>query len=282
MRVASWILGGLAAFGLGLPVQAATLELRNLAAEVTVIPENRGDIAVTVVRTDPHRPLYVRAGPGGSTLVEGDRRGRGWPPFLGWINSCPGSTVRVFGAPRVPSEHLPQLVVRTPRSLTIQSSGAVSGVVGRSDALDLTIVGCDRWTVANVKDDLRLRTEGSGKVQAGGAGQADAEIVGSGSISLGAVANGLSARINGSGDITATAASGPVAAKIGGSGHILIDGGHASDLRTEIGGSGEIRYGGRADGLDADIGGSGTIVIAGVDGPVRQSIGGSGKVKIGP
>jgi hypothetical protein len=287
MTVRSWVLGLWAAFALGLPVQAATLELKNVAAEVTVIPEDRADVAVTVVRTNPRLPLYVRNGLGGSVVVEGQRRRLFWPPFFGVsITSCPGaelrSTARAWGLAPTSADRLPKLVVRAPRSLRIRSGGAIVGAVGRSDDLDLTTAGCDRWTVGNVRGDLHVRNLGSGEVQTGSAGRAEAMIAGSGGIALGPVANGLSAAILGSGDITAAAASGPVKAEIAGSGDIRVGDGHATIVRAKIGGSGDIRYNGRADALDAGVAGSGDVSVARVDGPVHKSIAGSGDVRIGP
>src|SRR5690349_19084325 len=63
--------------------QAASVEVKDAVARVTVIPENRADIKVEFVSPNPRLPLEVRS-LGGRTIVDGrlghrvrDCRGRG-------------------------------------------------------------------------------------------------------------------------------------------------------------------------------------------------------------
>ncbi|MBL8552710.1 MAG: hypothetical protein JNL41_00425, partial [Phenylobacterium sp.] len=61
-------LGALAAAG---PAQAASVEIKDAVARVTVVPEDRADIKVDIVRPHPRLPLTVRT-LGDRTIVDGD------------------------------------------------------------------------------------------------------------------------------------------------------------------------------------------------------------------
>ncbi len=266
------------------PASAATLELRDVAARVSVIPENRADISVDVIKTHPRLPIRVDVGGDGRTIVDGALMRHGWPPFVGGVMGCPGEGhgLWIWGVGAVSNEDLPVVVIRTPRQIVVRSNGAVLGAVGPSRALDLQVGGCDTWTLGNVDGDLAVRYAGSGAVRAGGAGRANLSITGSSDIVLGEARNGLTADIGGSGSMRAVTASGPVRVAISGSGKVGIDGGRASLLSAHISGSGEIADRGVAEALDATISGSGNVVVAKVTGPVSKSISGSGRVRIGP
>src|ERR1700679_2074259 len=94
---------------------AASVEIKNAIARVTVIPEARSDVAVAIVRDDPRRPLKVRVWPDGHVVVDG-----GWAGgFFGGMgitecNSHGGHpTVRVFGGESVNYDQMAQIVVHT-------------------------------------------------------------------------------------------------------------------------------------------------------------------------
>ena len=268
------------------PAGAATLELRDVAARVTVIPEDRADISVNVIRTHPRLPIRVDVGGDGRTILDGPLMRHGWPPLVGGVMGCPGNGAGrglwIWGVGTVSNEDLPVVVVHTPRQIAVWSSGAVLGAVGPSHALVLQVGGCDTWTLGNVDGDLAVRYAGSGAVRAGSAGRADLDIAGSGDIVLGEARNGLTAHIGGSGSVRAASVSGPTQVAISGSGKVIIDGGRATLLSARISGSGEIADRGVAEALDATISGSGNLVVAKVTGRVSKSISGSGKVRIGP
>jgi hypothetical protein len=277
------LVAALAACG---PAAAASVELRHVVAQVTVIPEDRADVAVTVVRADPRLPLRVHEGGGGVTVVDGGSRRQWWRMVMGGqVARCPGfserASLQVMGVGAFTRDQLPQIVIRTPRQVRVQSHGAVLGSIGRSESLALSIAGCDHWTLANVRGDLDLHDAGSGGVRAGSAGRASVKIAGSGDIALGQVARGLKVGIAGSGDVRAAEASGPLEVDIAGDGDVRVGGGHASAVKVTIAGSGDVDYGGVADSLDVSIAGSGDISVAKVTGTVNKSVAGSGHVTYG-
>jgi hypothetical protein len=274
---------GLAVCG---PAAAATVELRHLVAEVTVIPEDRPDVAVTIIRSDPRLPIEVHREGDDVTVVDGGSRHQWWRMVMGGqITRCSGfgerANIQVMGVGSFNRDDLPRVVIRTPMRVSVHSHGAVLGQVGRSDSLELSIAGCDHWTLANVQGDLDIHDSGSGGVRAGTAGRVNIKVAGAGDITLGEVAQGLKVGIAGSGDVRAASVSGPVEVDVAGNGDLRVDAGHASAMKVTIAGSGDVRYGGVADSLDVSIAGSGDISVARVTGKVNKSIAGSGRVDYG-
>jgi hypothetical protein len=263
---------------------AASVDIKNAVARVTVIPEQRSDVQVTVVKDDPHRPLKVSAWPDGRTVVEGGYFGGGLFGGMG-VTSCNSNGgrpyVRVFGSQTLTYDNMAQIVVRVPLDAHVAAGGAVFGEVGRSDSLDLHIAGCGDWVVANVKGRLSLSDTGSGDVHTGTAGEIKISTAGSGDVYTHAISNGVEANISGSSDIKIEQASGPMKVRISGSGDLGIGGGHASDLDVFIAGSGNVTYKGVADTVSAFVAGSGDVNVARVTGAVKKSIAGSGDVNIG-
>ncbi|HEX4179402.1 MAG TPA: DUF2807 domain-containing protein [Caulobacteraceae bacterium] len=268
-----------ALFGAG-DANAASVDIKNAVARVTVIPEARSDISVTIVRDDPRRPLKVNVWPDGRTDIEGGYFGG----LFGGIIACNSHGgrpyVRVFGA-AISYDEMAEIVVRTPRDVRVSASGAVFGEVGRSENLDLHVDGCGDWVVANVHGRLSLANAGSGDIRTGSAGSMRISTAGSGDIYSHGVSSGFDASIAGSSDIHVAEASGPVKVRLNGSGDLGIGGGHASDLEVLIAGSGDLTYKGVADSLTAFVAGSGDVNVARVTGAVKKSIAGSGDVNVG-
>lgn len=283
------MIGGVAAALVlaGPALAAGEVELHDVTARVTIIPEARDDVQVTLVKTNPRLPLRVHPGLDGDTVIEGAASGRNW--FGLWLNGrmthCPSDddhpSVDVMGVGSVDFDDLPQIVIRTPMQAKVRTRGVVIGSVGRSDAFNLAVGGCDRWTIANVRNDLRIDQAGSGRVRAGSAGSMSIRIAGSGDVAANEIANGLTVEIAGSGDVSTASASGPIRLEVAGDGDISLGGGHASVLSVKIAGSGDVDYRGVADSLDASIAGSGDVYAAKVTGPVTKSIMGSGRVEAG-
>jgi Putative auto-transporter adhesin, head GIN domain len=259
---------------------AASVNIKNAVARVTIIPEARSDVSVTIVRDDPHHPLKVSVWPDGNTDVDGGYFGG----LFGGMTACNSHggrpSVRVFGA-NISYGDMAQVVVRTPLDARVSASGAVFGEVGRSENLDLHLDGCGDWVVANVHGHLNLADAGSGDVRTGSAGSMRVSAAGSGDVYSHGVSNGLDATIAGSSDIHLVEASGPLKVRISGSGDLGIGGGHASDMDVFIAGSGDVNFKGVADSITAFVAGSGDINVARVTGAVKKSVAGSGDVNIG-
>jgi hypothetical protein len=159
----------------GVAHAAPSVEVRDAVARVTVIPENRPDVKVEVVRANPGLPLRVRQ-EGGKTVIDGDLKRR--------IHSCDSDNgqaqVRVGGLGEVSWQDMPQIVIRTPMSVDLGVGGAVFGSVGRTNELSFGSAGCGDWTLANVQGRARLSSAGSGDIRAGSAGEATLRLAGSG------------------------------------------------------------------------------------------------------
>lgn len=261
---------------------AASVEIKNAIARVTIIPESRSDVAVTVVRDDPHHPLKVGVWPDGRTVIDGGYFGG---LFGGGITDCNSHgglfRVRVFGGESVDHGTIAQVVIHVPLDARVSAGGAVYGEVGRADSLDLRVAGCGDWVVANVHGRFSLSDSGSGDVRTGSAGEMKISTAGSGDIYTRSVANGLEANMSGSSDVKVEEVSGPVKVRITGSGDLGVGGGHASDLDVFIAGSGDVNFRGVADTVTAFVAGSGDVNVAHVTGAVKKSVAGSGDVNIG-
>src|SRR5579862_9904733 len=102
-----------AAFAAG-SASAASVEVKDAVARVTVIPENRTDIKIDIVQANPQLPLDVRTF-AGRTIVDG-RLGRR-------IRDCHGSnenvSVHVRGVGTIGWREMPQVVIHTPRDVDL-------------------------------------------------------------------------------------------------------------------------------------------------------------------
>ena len=275
MRIAMLLAGAALALGAG-AAQAASVEVKDAVARVTVIPENRTDIKVEFVTSNPRLPLDVRSF-AGRTIVDG-RLGRR-------IRDCHGGgenlSVRVREVGEVAWRDMPQVVIRTPRDVDVDAGGAVWGSVGRSASLRLGNAGCGDWTVANVEGPMRISQAGSGNTKAGSSGEAKIRVAGSGDTSVGDVRGGLDVDIAGSGNVAVASVSGPFGVHIAGSGDVKVMGGHASTMSVMVAGSGNVDFRGVAETLKARVAGSGDVRAKQVTGNVSKTIMGSGGVTIG-
>jgi hypothetical protein len=256
--------------------QAASVEVKDAVARVTVVPENRPDVRVEFLTSNPRLPLEVRSF-GGKTIVDGGLGRR--------IHNCHGSrdnvVIEVRGIGDIAYRDMPQVVIHTPRDVKVESGGAVFGSVGRSASLDMANAGCGDWTVANVEGLMRVSQAGSGDARTGGAGQAKIRTAGSGDVSTADIRGPLEVEIAGSGDVTVASVAGPVDVRVAGAGDVKIGGGHANTMTVAIAGSGDVDFGGVADALKARIMGSGDIHARQVRGPISKMVMGSGSVSTG-
>lgn len=270
MAVGGMVLGAAGA------AQAASVQIKDAVARVTVIPENRADVRVEVLASNPRLPLKIRS-LGGRTIVDGDLGRR--------IRDCRGSgenvRVQVRGVGEIGWRDMPQVVIHTPRDVNVEAGGAVFGSVGRSASVDLANAGCGDWTVANVEGRLQIYEAGSGDVRAGSAGEARIRVAGSGDIATADVRGALNVDIAGSGDVTVGSIGGPLDARVAGSGDVRVHGGHASSMNVSIAGSGDVNFRGSADTLKARIMGSGDVHVKEVRGPVSKMVMGSGGIVVG-
>ncbi len=273
-----WAIGAAAVALLGAGAASAepSVQIKWAAARVVVIPEDRSDVKVTFVTTNPGLPMTVRTD-GDRVIVDGNLRHR--------VGNCHAQfgrvSVHVRDVGEVSYDNLPQILIRTPKDAVVEANGAVFGSVERPDSLDLSNSGCGDWTVGNVKGRLKIEQAGSGDTHAGTSGDLIVHVAGSGDVVTRENAGGASVDIAGSGDVILASINGPLHANIAGSGDVKVAAGHATEMVVNIAGSGDVRFGGVADSLKAAVAGSGDVDVAKVTGPVRKSIIGSGDVNIG-
>lgn len=256
--------------------QAASVEIEDAVLRVTVIPENRTDTRVEWVKTHPSLPMEVRSAQG-RTVIDGGK-GR-------QIRGCRGAAgqtvVHVRGVGDIAYADMPQVVIRTPRDVSVEAEGAVFGSIGRSASVDLSNAGCGDWTIANVENRLKVSQAGSGSTRAGSAGSARVRIAGSGNVAAAAIRGGLDVDIAGSGDVAVASISGPLEVSVAGSGDVTVAGGRATTMSVSVAGSGDVDFDGVADSLRARIAGSGDVRVKQVTGEVSKTVMGSGDINIG-
>lgn len=257
--------------------QAASVEIKDAAARVVVIPEARSDVKVEFLTTNPGLPLTIRT-EGDKTVVDGDLR-------FNAIHNCRtinGKTSVNVKGKSYDWENLPQIVVHVPMDAEVAGGGAVFGSVGRTNSLQLSNAGCGDWTVANVAGELKINQAGSGDTTAGTAGSVSINIAGSGDVATAAISGPLAVNIAGSGDVEAASVTGPVSANIMGSGDVKVRGGQVAEVAVSIAGSGDVTVMAPAQSLTAKIAGSGDVRVVRVSGAVTKKVAGSGEVVIGP
>jgi len=235
---------------------AAELHLKDMIANVQIIPEARSDIQVTVTRTYAGLPpLKITRTADGGVLVDGGLAHR--------LHTCGGlRNVSLFGKPMIPKNAAPQLVVHAPLDLSIRANGRVEGQVGNARALTMDVGGCGDWKVGDVAGRLSLDASGLGDVRVGRTGQATVSLSGLGDVDLASV-------------------DGPLNIEASGMGDVLVRGGHATVMKASLSGMGDLSFKGVADSLDADASGMGEINVAKVTGPVRKSRSGLASIHVG-
>ena len=276
MRTALVLAAGAAALFAAGAASAASVEVRDAVARVTVIPEARSDVKVEVVQANGRLPLEVRTF-AGQTIVDGHLGHR--------IRDCHGSgdnvSVRVRDVGDVAWKDMPQVVIHTPRDVDLDAGGAVWGSVGRSASVKLGNAGCGDWTVGNTDGAMRISQAGSGDTRTGSAGSASVRVAGSGDTTAGDIKGGLEVDIAGSGNVKVASIAGPLKVHVAGSGDVKVAAGRASEMRVAVMGSGNVDFRGSADMLHATIAGSGDVRARQVTGPVSKTVMGSGGVTIG-
>lgn len=269
------LIAATAAFAAG-SAQAASVEIKDAVARITVVPEDRADIKVDVVKSHPSLPLTVRTF-GDRTIVDGDLRRR--IRDCNTMSSKPSAKVRDVG--RVDYEDMPQIVIYAPRNVALSASGAVVGSIGRSGNLDLSNSGCSSWTIADVAGEAEIHESGAGRVRMGSADRLEVHLSGAANIQATRVRRSLEARLSGAGNVRVAELNGEMEAQVSGVGKIDVKEGRASRVRASVSGIGSVDFGGATQDLDASISGLGNVRVEQVTGNVRKSVSGGGHVSIG-
>lgn len=271
------------------------LRIRNIAAVVTITPEDRTDFSVEIDNNAGQLPMPTVTTENGRVLIDGQLRGR--------VRGCGedlSANVRGYGDGEFASNEMPRITIRAPRALHLDRSGAGSTEIGATQSLELEVSGCSLTTAGDVAGDLNMDIAGSGNVNTGAAQSLDADIAGSADVVTGAIANGATIDIAGSGSVTMASLTGELNSDGAGSGSVTVQGGAITvasidlagsgdvtiaaavqDLDVSIVGSGGVDVSAAVGNIDAEIAGSGSISAQSVTGSVRQEVWGSGEVDVG-
>ncbi|WP_156767865.1 GIN domain-containing protein [Candidatus Viadribacter manganicus] len=271
------------------------LRIRNVAAVVAIIPEDRQDYSVEIDNTAGVLPMPTVATDDGRVVIDGQLRGR-----VRGCGDAGSASVRGYGDGEFDAAELPRITIRTPRALQLDRSGAGSTDIGATQSLSLEVNGCSTTTVADVAGDLSMDIAGSGNVNTGAAQSLDADVAGSADVVTGAIASGAAIDLAGSGSVTMASLTGELNSDAAGSGVVTVRGGAITiasidlagsgdvsiaatvqDLNVSIVGSGSVDVTAPVVNIDAEIAGSGSVSAPAASGSVRQEVFGSGEVSVG-
>lgn len=232
---------------------AAELNLKDLIAEVRIIPEARSDFAVSIANAHPGLPQMRVSRTATGVLVDGGLRRR--------LNSCGMmGGIKVRNGPTVSKNNLPQITVRAPRGFAVRASGYVRGHIGAADAVQLRAEGCGNWDIGQTAQRLDVHVEGVSNIDA-------------------APARSAILSLEGVGDIDLASVNGPLDTSVEGVGHIRVKGGRATAMRARLEGMGGIRFDGVADTLDASAEGMGSISVPNTRTVLRKSVDGLARIR---
>jgi hypothetical protein len=259
--------------------QAATpsVNIRHAVARVTIVPSDRADIQVVIKTPNAKLPLRVDRR-GDRIIINGDLK---WNKIRNCRGGFDNASVDVRNVGTVRWNDMPEVIIYTPRDVSVEAGGAVYGAIGRSQSVDLSNAGCGDWRLGNVAGKLDISQAGSGDVFAGSAGSLDLSVAGSGDTYVKTVGM-TDISIAGSGDVDLGSVQGNMDVSIAGSGDVKVHSGKAGALDVAIAGSGDIRFRGEVRDVDLSIMGSGDVWVTTVTGSTSKSVMGSGTIHVGP
>lgn len=238
-------------------VHAATgVTIEEIAAVLTVIAEDRSDIAVEyqAARGLPEVRAYVS----GDTLVIDGGLDLDDNPCKERFSSEGAAKLPEVGTFR--ASELPRLIVRTPRELDVTVDGAVLTSVGVSAGGYVASHGCGDMTIASASGRLEALLMGFGDVEiADMNAPLKASLYGLGAMRIGKTTD-AEFNLIGVGNIDAKASSGAVKGFLQGTGNLKI---------ASI-----------AEGASLDLPGAGDFEIGAIAGPFSLESGGAGKARI--
>jgi hypothetical protein len=254
---------------------AASLELRNIYANLNVIPEDRADIVVDIKAPDGRLPRPVVSRSGANVMVDG-----GLNPVHGCSGLHPEHGIDAAGHGWLSHNSALTITVHTPRAVKIRANGAILGDVREAQSLDLDTDGCTRWRIGDVSGPLSIRQEGAAAITAGAAGATDLDLSGLTHVDL-VSARSLKVDMSGAGKVQLGSVSGAIDSDLSGLGSVAIASGRADHVRAEVSGMGGFKLHGSARDLDAEVSGVGSVHVDHVEGAVHRSVSGIGHVSVG-
>jgi hypothetical protein len=256
---------------------ATSVQLRDVAAFVRVIPENRADIAVGFVREGVLRAPEYRVSRR-RLIVDGKlrRQIRGCR-----VSGADGFEVQTRRQGTLSGEQLPVIELRVPQNAVVSASGAVRMHVAPAQSATIRLDGCGDADIVRVENEAEVAVSGTQDLRLYEAGSATIALAGAGDITVGVLRDGLTLSVAGAGDFEGARIDGPTTIAIQGAGDVDIRDGRATNLSVAIYGGGDVTHNGSAQELDAVILGGGDVHVRRVDGDVNRRVLGGGEVTVG-
>jgi len=250
------------------------LRIRNAAARVTIVAEDRQDFSIEIDNSAGRAPMPEISIEANRVTIDGRLRGR--------IDDCrPDGGAELAGYGDLGAEDLPLITIRAPRNLTVDRNGAGLTEIGPTESLSLDFSGCSSATIGDVAGELEVDLSGSGDIRAGAAGSLNADIAGSGDLLVAAVSGEAEIDVAGSGGVTIGSLNGALSADTAGSGAITIQGGEVTSADIDVAGSSTVTVAALTGDLSADAAGSGSIAVeGGAVGSAEIDLAGSADVRI--
>jgi hypothetical protein len=256
--------------------QATEVVIREAAALVRVTPENRSDVALSILNPGRLPSPEVRVN-GDRLIIEGGMRRQ--------IRSCRvvGNDFEVVTAHqgRLSGADLPVIEVHVPEHAVVAAGGAIRLHLARAASANIHLDGCGDADIVRVDGEAEIAVAGSPDLRLYDAGTAEVSVAGSGDVLVGVVRSGLTVSIAGSGDFVAAHADGPTSIAMQGAGDVTIREGAATTLSVAIAGAGDVIHNGSAERLDAVILGAGDVRVRRVTGEISRRVLGGGEVVVG-
>jgi hypothetical protein len=256
---------------------ATSVQLRDVAAFVRIIPENRADIAVGFVREGVLRAPEYRVSRR-RLIVDGKlrRQIRGCR-----VSGADGFEVQTRRQGTLSADQLPVIELRVPQNAIVSASGAVRMHVAPAQSATIRLDGCGDADIVRVENEAEVAVSGTQDLRLYEAGSATIALAGAGDITVGVLRNGLTLSVAGAGDFEGARIDGPTTIAIQGAGDVDIRDGRATNLSVAIYGGGDVTHNGSAQELDAVILGGGDVRVRRVDGDVNRRVLGGGEVTVG-
>jgi hypothetical protein len=261
---------------------AQRLELKNVAANVYIVPEERDDIDIRVRYGNAKLPTLLVSKRGDTTVLNGQiatsgaNRGFGIAIRITDNEGRTSGSVKIPGTGSVNIKDLPIVYVRVPLDAHIQDNGIVFGQIAPSQSLDLTSCASGSWNIAAVSQTLNIIGCGTSDIAVSRAGVGLITSTGSGAISVDRL-NTLKANLTGSGGLIVRHV-GPVQLQNQGSGDIEL--GQVGPTFLKLDGSGDVAIGAVTGALTVVNNGSADVNIRQLDGALRLDMAGSGDIDI--
>jgi hypothetical protein len=255
---------------------AREVTIRDAAALIRVTPEDRSDIAVSVVNEGPLPSPELRVSRN-RLVIDGKLRRQ--------IRTCRvnGNDFEVVTtrAGQLSGRQLPVIELRVPRDAVVAASGAVRLHLAPARSANVRLNGCGDADIVRVEQRADVAVSGTPDLRLYDAGTAEVRLAGAGDIVVGVVRSGLTVSVAGAGDFTAARADGPTNIALQGAGDVTIRDGRATTLSVVIAGVGDVTHNGEAEQLDAVILGAGDVRVRRVTGEVSRRVLGGGEVVVG-